>query len=346
MGEWRTRIDQAAWRMERDGRGWAMNLDGFEWEEPAGLALRETERRFLDWERRRVIYVAATRARDLLVVPSAHGAQPGKHVCADLLAGVDPRLIREMDPYLAGVGAPWSRAVRAPLEETPADADTLEREVSARWDTAATEAARPRFKPASVSEEAVLSLSEEEEGPSRPPARKPRPGRFGPIFGTVVHEAIGLVLRDPALGAAAAVRKAGERFGLVEHFEEAVADVTRALEALRAEGLFRCPGPELQLEYPVAGTSDKGLLLGGYIDLIAVTQGQITVLDFKTDAPPAERVENVYPEYAAQVSTYASLVEAAGVAPPGQVRCALLFAADGKLRWLSREMPRSMTRAK
>jgi len=97
MGEWRTRIDQAAWRMERDGRGWTMNLDGFEWEEPAGLALRDTERRFLDWERRRVIYVAATRARDLLVVPRAPGAQPDKHVCADLLAGADPRLVREVE---------------------------------------------------------------------------------------------------------------------------------------------------------------------------------------------------------------------------------------------------------
>ena len=33
-----------------------------------------------------------------------------------------------------------------------------------------------------------------------------------------------------------------------------------------------------------------------------------------TDAPAVEGVENVYPEYVAQVVTYASLVEAAGVA--------------------------------
>jgi len=336
VGKWETRIDQAAWRMERDGRGWTMNLDGFEWEEPAGLALSETERRFLDWERRRVIYVAATRARDLLVVPRARGAQPDKHVCADLLAGADPRLIREMEPYVAGLGALWSRAVPAPSEETPADADALEREVSVRWETAATEAARPRFKPASVSEEATLALREEEEEPVPPMARKPRPGRFGPVFGTVVHEAIGLVLRDPELAASTAVRKAAARFDLVEHLEDAAADVTRALEALRAEGLFRRPGSDLQLEYPVAGAAENGLLLGGYVDLIGLTQSHVAILDFKTDAPPAERVETVYPEYAAQVSTYASLVEAAGVAAPGQVRCGLLFAADGTIRWLPR----------
>ncbi len=336
MGEWRTRIDQAAWRMERDGRGWTMNLDGFECEEPAGLALRDTERRFLDWERRRVIYVATTRARDLLVVPRTRSAQPGKHVCADLLAGTGARLIREMEPYLAGAGAPWARAVPAVSEEARADADALEREVSARWETVATEAARPRFKPASVSEEAALSLREEEDGSVPATPRKPRPGRFGPVFGTVVHEAIGLVLRDPELAVAAAVRKAAQRFGLVEHIGDAEADVTRALDALRAEDLFHRLGPELQLEYPVAGTADDGLLLGGYIDLIGVTQGQVAILDFKTDAPPAERVETAYPEYAAQVSMYARLVEAASVAAPAQVRCGLLFAADGKIRWLSR----------
>ena len=112
--------------------------------------------------------------------------------------------------------------------------------------------------------------------------------------------------------------------------------MTRAIAALRAEGLFRQPGLDLQLEYPIAGAAENGLLLGGYIDLIVVTQGQITILDFKTDAPPVEGIENVYPEYAAQVSTYASLVEAASVAAPGQVRCGLLFAADGQIRWLSR----------
>ncbi len=224
----------------------------------------------------------------------------------------------------------------AVAEESQAAADSLEREVSGRWEPAAIEAARPRFKPASVSEEAALSLHEEEEASVQAVARKIRPGRFGPVFGTVVHEAIGLVLRDPGLGADTAVRKAAERFGLAEHSDDAVADVTRALDALRAEGLFRRPGSELQLEYPVAEAAQNGLLLSGYIDLISETQGQIVVLDFKTDAPPAERVENVHPEYAAQVSAYVSLVEAASVAAPGQIRCGLLFAADGTIRWLSR----------
>ena len=71
--------------------------------------------------------------------------------------------------------------VQAPLLPVPAVATGGTATV--RWETAATEAARPRFKPGSVSEEAAISLRDEEEGPVRPTARKPRPGRFGPVFG-------------------------------------------------------------------------------------------------------------------------------------------------------------------
>jgi ATP-dependent helicase/nuclease subunit A len=337
VGEWQTRIDHAPWRVERNGAGWTISLDGFAWEEPAGLALRETERGFLDWERRRVIYVAATRARDLLVVPRAPTARPAKHVCADLLTGADPALMREMEPYVAGAGAPWARTVPVAAGQPPADPEALERQVSGTWEPAAAEAARPRFAPASVSEEAQAALADTGLESAEPAARKPRPGRFGPVFGAVVHEAIGLALRDPELAAAAAVRSAAELYGLAEHLEEAAADVTRALDALCTEGLGGRPGPERQLEYPIAGVLASGQLLGGYIDLIGVTHGQVTVLDFKTDAPPTGLVEETYPAYAAQVSHYAHLIEVAGLVPPGQTRCGLLFAADGCICWVSPE---------
>ncbi len=80
--DWDTRIDQGAWRMARDESGWVVNLHGLEWEEPAGLDLRQTEKAYLDAERQRVIYVAATRARDLLVVPRAGPQDPAKLVSA------------------------------------------------------------------------------------------------------------------------------------------------------------------------------------------------------------------------------------------------------------------------
>jgi ATP-dependent helicase/nuclease subunit A len=354
-GQWDARLDTAPWRTERDGRGWAMNLRGVSWEEPAGLALRETERRYLNAERCRVVYVAATRARDLLVLPKAGPLAdatasgpappgPGKQICASLIAGSPPSAVRELEPYVAGTGAPWDRELTGPPPPdrlTPSSsADQVERETAARWAEAAHGAARPRFSPGSVSEVKETAVEPAREAVA---AEKTRAGRFGHVFGTAVHRAIGLTLADPRLASAGdvrplateAVRRAARRAGLSEHLDEAAADVERALAALRAEGLAFVPGAALQLEYPVAGSWDGGLLLSGYLDLVAATARGLVVLDFKTDAPPGGAVEATYPEYAAQVSMYARLLETSG-ASAGEVACGLLFTADGTIRWVER----------
>jgi ATP-dependent helicase/nuclease subunit A len=163
-------------------------------------------------------------------------------------------------------------------------------------------------------------------------ARKPRPSRFGPVFGNVVHEAIGLVLRDHGVSTGEAARRTAERWGLTEHLEEAVGDVTRALDALRAEGLFRRPGPDLQLEYPVAGAWEGGKLVSGYVDLIAVTGNRFDLIDFKTDASPTGTIAEAYPAYCAQVRTYARLAEA--IAYAHHTRWGLLLTAEGRVHWL------------
>jgi ATP-dependent helicase/nuclease subunit A len=333
-GQWDTRVQLEPWRMERDGPGWIVNLEGLSSEEPPGLGLRVTERRYLDAERRRVVYVAATRARDLLVVPRAGQVTPGKLVCADLLEGCEPALVHELPPYREAALPPWARL--APADAVAAaDGAAVEHDVMARWAAAGAEAARPRFKPASVSGEAhALRANEVQNFDEGPGAVKPREGRFGPLFGTVVHAAIGLVLHDEGLSIEEAVRRAAGHAGLDEHLDDADADVGRAIETLRAEGLARRPGSDLQLEYPVAGLGDGGLLLTGYVDLVSATDDRLDVLDFKTDAPPAGTVGEVYPAYAWQAATYGQLLSAAGVAPGRPLRCGLLFTADGGIRWV------------
>ena len=98
-GQWDTHLQQSPWRMERDGRGWVMSLDGLTWEEPAGMDLGATEKLYLDAERRRVAYVAATRVRDILVIPKAGTGNPAKEICAALLEGVDAELGRICRPF-------------------------------------------------------------------------------------------------------------------------------------------------------------------------------------------------------------------------------------------------------
>jgi len=65
---------QAQWFVERSGDAWAMQLDGLEWEEPEDGDLLAREGAYFAAERLRLVYVAATRARDLLVLPVASGA--------------------------------------------------------------------------------------------------------------------------------------------------------------------------------------------------------------------------------------------------------------------------------
>ncbi|MFQ5667642.1 MAG: UvrD-helicase domain-containing protein, partial [Candidatus Binatia bacterium] len=74
------------WQVERDGHSWALSLGGVAIEHPAGARLLERERQFAEQERRRMYYVAATRARDLLVLPAPRTkGQPGRYATTALV---------------------------------------------------------------------------------------------------------------------------------------------------------------------------------------------------------------------------------------------------------------------
>ena len=334
-GRWDQRPESGPWRMDRDSKGWMMDLAELTWEEPAGIGIQETEKKYLDAERRRVVYVAATRARDLLIIPKAGEVAPGRFICGDLLAGAPPHLVKEVPPFIDGREPAWSKLKEPRTARVSKDGSGIERKTDAWWTAASAESARPRFRPASVSGESRAAQVDDNQDVTDPAAAKPSEGRFGNVFGTTVHEAIGLVLRDPALSASEAVAHASRRTGLVDHLEEAAEDVTRGLDALRAEGLLRPLGPSLRIEYPIAAAADAGKLLSGYIDLVSVTEDSIDLIDFKTDQPPDGSVETTYPGYVAQVQTYGRMIGAAGLIGTRSLRCGLLFTADGSLRWMT-----------
>jgi ATP-dependent helicase/nuclease subunit A len=336
---WETRGKGAAWVVapRAEGTAWAIDLAGLAWEEPAGAEILERERAFLDAERERLVYVAATRARDRLVVPLAGEAKP-ERINGRLVLGAPSELVDALAAFAPDEPPAWAGDL-APVPPRDPVAATLTDEVGRAWELAAAEAARPRFSPGAVSGEAHAAP----RAPAPPSAEsgdavhaKRRPSRFGPTFGDTVHRAIGLALADGTLAPDAAVARAARETALREHLDEAAADVRRALDALEAEGLRSAPGPMLRLEYPVAHAAD-GKLLTGYVDLLAVRGGRPVVLDFKTDAPPGdEPVETSHAAYVEQVRSYARILEALTVAPPGTVRCGLLFTAEGRVRWVPR----------
>ncbi len=228
--------------IDRTGEAWALALEGLTWEEPEYSDVAGQETRYLDAERRRLVYVAATRARDLLVLPVAGDPRP-EWITGRLVAGAPRR----------------------------ADGDAR--------------AFRDR-----------------------------RRARLGE--------------RDRAARSAAAS-------GLAEHRAEAAEDVARALAALEKAGLRRAPGPDLQLEYPVA-QARNGRLLVGYVDLLAADSSGLVVVDFKTDAPPAGDVAATHAAYVEQVRSYARILEELGLAAAGTVRAGLLFTAEQEIRWIER----------
>jgi ATP-dependent helicase/nuclease subunit A len=334
--EWIDRNHGApAWCIAADAASWAMKVEGIEWEEPPGAGIAAREKAYREAERKRLVYVAATRARDVVVVPVAAPASP-KRINGLLAAGGPQKVIDALAAFGPGAEPDWAEDIHEPAREEPRVAKTLASRLERRWAEASAEAGKPLFSPAGVSSEAhVLGIGPAPAAPDDEAGspRKYRDGRFGPEFGDVVHHAIGIALAVPTVATADAVARAARELGVNVNVPEAIGDVERALAALEAAGLRRAPGPDLQLEYPVAAARD-GKLLVGYVDLLSATGDHLDVIDFKTDRPPQGDVTSSHPDYVAQVRTYGTILGTLGVAAGRALRCGLLFTADGLIRWV------------
>jgi ATP-dependent helicase/nuclease subunit A len=320
-----------AWLVSRTGDAWAIAIDGVAWEEPRTSGLAGREEAWLAAERRRLVYVAGTRARDLLVLPVAAGLEEGS-ITRALLGPQDGPAVELLEASVDPRMAPWAAEVEPPAPRRPRNAPALAGRTATAWREAASASGRRLHVPTGVSTEAHRIVEAEREGDAGR-WTKAREGRFGRLFGDTVHEAIGVALRAPALAAAEAVARAARVSGLDRNHAEAAEDMARALEALGRERLRAPPGESLRLEYPV-GLGKDGTLLVGYVDLLAVRDGEVIVLDFKTDAPPQGDVAATYPEYVEQVRSYGRILVALGLAAEGKVRAGLLFTADGVVRWV------------
>jgi ATP-dependent helicase/nuclease subunit A len=279
------------------------------------------------------VYVAATRARDLLVLPRAGSPDP-RYVTDALVGDAPSAAVRVYEPWTDDSRPAWAGGVEPPVRPPPRAAAGLAAEVEEAWSRAAEEAGRPRLVPRGVAAEAHRVVRDEAAAEGEAGARlKEREGRFGRLFGETVHAAIGHALREPALGPAGAVARAAVATGLAERHAGAAEDVSRALAALEREGMRRPPGGDLRLEYPVAAARGDALLTG-YLDLVGLRDGETVVIDFKTDAPPRGEVSASHPAYVEQVRTYGRILVELGVAREGAVRCGLLYTADGGIRWV------------
>jgi ATP-dependent helicase/nuclease subunit A len=334
QAKWTPQRDGAAWLVSRSGDEWAISLNAFKWSEPEASTWADREHAYAAAERRRLVYVAATRARDGLVIPRAGTSpSPASFVADMLLADAPTGTVEALDSWVEGQPEPeWARAKGGPTFERLPPAGTWAEAEQEAWRRAAKQAETAFMSPVAVSVEAhrvVEAMRAEDEDEVAEPPEKSREGRFGKAFGTTVHRALALALQDAALSADEAVRRAGAESGLTRNLTEAVEDVARTLVTLAAAGVRRGATDEWAVEYPVAWPKDEKLL-GGFIDLLA-TRDRWRVIDFKTDAKPAGDPLAALPHYVEQVRTYARILEQGGLAPPGTVEAALLFTQDGSM---------------
>ena len=358
----------STWLVDRDGGAWSLSLRPVSIEEPPDAELILHDKEESQAERNRLYYVAATRARDLLVLPLPPTKGKGPYATA-VLAGGPAELKRVFEVYRPDAEPEWATApgrIALPATSVPeVDFEGLR----AQFATALAQARVPRAIPRAVTDlarelakTAAGTLSTEETpsmavlaglvGDSEVEgevddteglrAAKAERSRFGRGFGIAVHRALELTLGPAALPVEEAVPVAvtetllalprSERGDLEMLADHVRADVERGLEALATAGLSALTlVPEVDLTAP-AGEST---LLRGSIDLLAIGEAQVHVIDWKTDKPIAGDLDTAYPAYAAQLRLYAEALRASDLLAAGQsIRAGLLLTATGELRWL------------
>lgn len=322
---WRAFLPQVALSIDAVSGRWALELDGLKHAQ-SGEPLHDRERELRAAERRRVAYVAATRAREILIIPEA-GEPSEKTIPGTLLMHTQDVPSQRVERYERDGDGWWQNAKSVSMRPiAPARADLGE-----AWASATHAALQPFLVPSGVTSVAhARDIEGEAEDPRVLLGVVPRVGRHGPIFGSTVHRALQLLLTKH-LSPEEATRRAALEHVLPEHVDMALEDVRRADAALRDAGLLQ---HTLRLEYPIAGALDHEALLTGYIDLLAMSTTEFVIVDFKTDAPPHGAVERAYPGYVAQVRTYQRLLEGTSLAAQRRIRAALLFTADGTVHWV------------
>ncbi len=280
-------------------------------------------------EYRRLLYVAATRAEDRLVVC---GHQHGKG------DPEKPDLDRKTWHALA------QEAMGAAHETTEEKFGGKVRRIET------PQTAPPKMKARAATVAAAADLPEHLGKPATPHSRPRRlspsalapvdddaayaPGRRADAFlrGRILHRLLELLPDVAPDSRRAAASRLVRRMGAALGASAADALVVEAMTVLNDPRFAPVFAPGAIAEAAIGGTpagARAGLSLSGQIDRLVILDDRILIVDYKTNRPPPARIEEVAPGYIAQLAAYRALLRE--IYPAHRIEAALLWTFDARL---------------
>jgi ATP-dependent helicase/nuclease subunit A len=170
--------------------------------------------------------------------------------------------------------------------------------------------------------------------PSEPEPEEGEPPILAPIGvqerrrfrrGRLIHRLLQILPELSVAERRTAATRLAERLGR-DLAEEARAEIAEAaLRVIEQPELAPLFAPDSRAEAPIIGRVG-GRILSGQIDRIVVQEDRVLVVDYKTNRPPPQRVEDVPAIYLRQMAAYRAAIKAVY---PGKAVIAVLLWTDG-----------------
>jgi ATP-dependent helicase/nuclease subunit A len=279
----------------------------------AGYAsLFEREKVMERLERDRLLYVAATRARECLVISAfhqGHTSHDKRHCeakctlaeCIHAACGRNAEL-RGQAPVAASPMPP----VSPPPEGAPPDLAKRE-----HWLEARMALIRENARPEAMAATAIAHAGEEKPEASADEQSPWRRGRAGTAVGRAVHAVLQTIDHATLQGLDDAARAQAAAEGIPGREAEVAALVRSACESLPVREALASGRSwrELYVATPIT-TEEGSVLVEGFIDLLYATTEGYVIVDYKTDAVRTDaEVEAAMQRYRLQGAAYALAVE-------------------------------------
>ena len=302
---------------------------------PAGAAARAAALGVAEYEYRRLLYVAMTRAAQRLIVCGADGIRKRPQGCwYDLVRdALDPFLVEEQDNgekvwrYRKAPPTPSSPAAEESGVPTASSAETSPRGALPSWLRQPAPAERPRAAPTSPS-----AAFDEERGQLARIGASAIERQSALEKGRLVHRLMqSLPDIAPERRKVAAERYLGNAATIIDVDERA--DIVRQVLAILDDANFaEIFAPGSRAEVPIIGRIPRAgadpLLVSGQVDRLMVADHAVFIADYKTDRRVPSGLDEVEP-YVAQLGLYRAVLSR--LYPDKEIRAALVFTEGPRL---------------